>query len=155
MVLRGVSLAALLVALAVASGAGDTKPKRPSLKLRATPRVTVVPNRVLLTAELTGGEDGEALHCLTESWDWGDGSSSDQQEGDCEAYVPGTPVVRHFRADHEFRQESRPTVTLRLMKDGTEVARATVSLILQERAKNGLTFSKEHERQGTRPGLTP
>ena len=138
MVLRGFAVAGLMLLLATATPTVEAKPKRAKLLLRATPRVLVVPGNVLFTAELRDVVDGETLHCLTEAWDWGDGSASEEGGGACEPWVAGTPVKRRFTADHEFRRESRPRVTLRLLKDGAEVAQASVSLILQERGTNSL-----------------
>ena len=62
---------AAVVALAVAgtTGAGDEKPKKPHLELRASPRMAFSPVNVLLTAELIGGDDVEEYHCPELEWD--------------------------------------------------------------------------------------
>ena len=46
------------------------------MSLRAAPRAAIAPARIVFNVELKGGEDSEALHCLTLQWDWGDGSTS-------------------------------------------------------------------------------
>jgi hypothetical protein len=95
----------LLAAVAAASpsGAAD-KPKKPSLDLRATPRMAFSPVVVSFTAEMNGGEDVEEYYCPEIEWDWDDGGKS-TQEGDCEPYEPGkTPIQRRFTNEHEYRR---------------------------------------------------
>src|SRR6186997_1292728 len=97
---------AAVVALAVAgtTGAGDEKPKKPHLELRASPRMAFSPVNVLLTAELIGGDDVEEYHCPELEWDWDDGGKS-VHEGDCDPFEPGkTTIERRFTADHEYQK---------------------------------------------------
>src|SRR5688572_5714536 len=56
----------------------DTKSNenpRPKLSLKAQPNVGIAPQRIMLTAELTGGaNDFQDYYCPTILWDWADGT---------------------------------------------------------------------------------
>ena len=136
MLLRVAALTVAITSLASPGPADDKKPKRPTVELRASPRVAVVPGNVIFTAEIKGGED-EALRCVTLSWDWGDGNTSEQDEVDCDP-ADGSPVSRRFTQDREFRQQGRPTVTVTVRKAGSIVAKDSVGLILQEKRDTDL-----------------
>jgi hypothetical protein len=95
-------LAAAVAALPLAGA--ENKPKKPSLDLRANPRMAFSPVVVSFTAEMTGGEEVEDYYCPEIEWDWDDGGKS-TQEGDCEPYETGkTQLQRRFTNDHEYRR---------------------------------------------------
>src|SRR5262245_9533523 len=95
MMLSRFSMALALLALASAGTAADGK--KPRLDLRASPRIVFSPARVLLTAELVGGEPTEDYHCPGVDWDWGDGTHSFHEE-DCPPFAPGMQFERRFTA---------------------------------------------------------
>lgn len=131
--------AAVLLAAGTAAHAGT---KGLKLKLRAAPRVAPVGTAVIFTADLSGGEDGEDLYCLTEEWRWDDGSVSTKQ-GECPDYAAGqTPVERMFSADRTFTKEGKPTVTLVLRKGDRTLARSSVSLAVAPKKEN--SFELHH-----------
>ena len=79
-------VSAMLVAAASAQkpdkGSKDNKeppdPKRPKITLRAQPLIAMAPARVVLTAELVGGDnDFEDFYCPAVEWEWGDGTKSE------------------------------------------------------------------------------
>jgi hypothetical protein len=119
------ALALLVVALAAAPA---EKAGRPSVELRAAPRVAVAPARVVFTVEMKGGEDGEALHCLTLKFDWGDGTRS-ESAGECEPLAERDgKVQRLFSADHEYRDRADPTVRVTVLKGERVIGSDSVGL---------------------------
>jgi hypothetical protein len=110
---------AAVVALAVAgtTGAGDEKPKKPHLELRASPRMAFSPVNVLLTAELIGGDDVEEYHCPELEWDWDDGGKS-THEADCAPYEAGTQIERRFTAQHQYDKAGVYTVKATFKRTG-------------------------------------
>src|SRR5436309_900915 len=102
--MRFAAPAALATALLAATlspssrAAEEAKPKKPKLDLRATPRMAFSPVNVLLTAELTGGDDVEDYYCPELEWDWDDGGKS-VHEADCPEYEAGkSKIERRFTA---------------------------------------------------------
>src|SRR6267142_524425 len=95
----------LLMAAALAASApaaDEPKPKKPKLDLRATPRMAFSPVNILLTAELTGGDDVEEFYCPELEWEWDDGGKS-VHEADCPEYEAGkTKIERRFTEEHEY-----------------------------------------------------
>jgi len=107
------------------------KPKKPSLSLRATPRMAFSPVNVFLTAELTGGEDVEEMYCPELEWDWGNGGKS-VQESDCSPYEPGvSKIERRFTAEHEYRRAGLYSIAVTLRRNGKAIARADVKVTVR------------------------
>jgi hypothetical protein len=124
---------AAVVALMVAgpSGAGESKPKKPRLELRASPRMAFSPVSVLLTAELIGGEDVEEYHCPELEWDWDDGGKS-VQEGDCDPFEPGkTTIERRFTADHEYHRAGVYQIKATMRRNNRTLSIATVKVTVR------------------------
>jgi hypothetical protein len=124
---------AAVIALAVAgtSGAGDAKPKKPRLELRATPRMAFSPVSVLLTAELIGGDDVEEYHCPEVEWDWDDGGKS-VNEGDCEPFETGKTVIeRRFTADHEYHKAGIYQIKATMRRNNRTLSIATVKVTVR------------------------
>ena len=120
----------LVIAAGGSTGASDsTKPQKPRLDLRATPRVAFSPAYVLLTAELVGGDEVEEFYCPALEWDWGDGGRS-VRESDCPPFQAGAELVRLFSAEHGYRGagEYQITVTLRRANKSLAVASARVNV---------------------------
>jgi hypothetical protein len=119
-----------LFALLVASPLGAAeKDKGLSVSLRALPRVAPAPARIQFSVEIEGGRD-EDVHCVSLDWDWGDGSKG-STEGECPPYVAGeTKVERFFEAEHEYRRPGRPTVRVRLVREGKMLTTTTVSVVV-------------------------
>jgi hypothetical protein len=140
--MRHPTLVALVFALA-ATASADKPAGRPSVSLRAAPRVAVAPARVVFTVELKGGQDGEALDCLTLRFGWGDGTTS-SSEGECAAAQGGpAKVQRLFTADHEYGNQGSPTAEVAVLKGERVVGRASVSLKIGPRpTKTKLDISR-------------
>jgi hypothetical protein len=124
---------ALVFAVAVvgAGAAGDEKPKKPHLELRASPRMAFSPVEVMLTAELVGGDDVEEYHCPELEWDWDDGGKS-VHEADCAPFDPGkTTLERRFTADHEYRKAGEYRIKATMRRANRTLASATVKVTVR------------------------
>lgn len=127
-------LAALVCAVAVQSGSagGAQGGDRPSLSLRASPRVAFVPAEILFVAQLRGGDDDyEDFYCVTIEWDWDDDTRSESTP-DCEPYEPGTSRIRRrYSTRHRFDYGGRYQVRINLKKRGDTVASARTAVELR------------------------
>lgn len=127
---RGLLGTFLVLATATSGLAADqTRPKKPRLDLRASPRMAFSPVNILLTAELQGGDDAEDFHCPEVEWDWDDGGRSVRQE-DCAPLETGAPLARRFTANHAYRSAGtyNVKVTMRRADRSLAVASATVTV---------------------------
>ena len=137
----GVSLAASATAAGALQKNKDAKegtdPKRPQMRLKAQPVVSITPARVVLTAELVGGaNDYEDFYCPTVQWDWGDGTQSESTM-DCAPYEPGkSEIKRRFTVEHVFRTGAYK-VMFRLKRRDRALAAATVSIQVRPGLREG------------------
>jgi len=121
-------LVAVALAAPVPAPAGERpKPRKPRLDLRATPRFSFIPANVFVTAELSGGEDGEEFYCPALVWDWDDGGRSAHQ-ADCPPFQPGIPLERRFTAEHAYRRPGVYTVTVRMLRASRALAIASATV---------------------------
>jgi len=111
----------------VAQKGGDDK--RPSLALKATPPLGFSPLRVHASVDVRGGPDDSAdFYCPSVSWDWGDGTVSENSE-DCDPYEEGTSSIRRrFSADHTFQQGGAYRLTFRLKQKTRVIASASTNV---------------------------
>ena len=111
----------------VAQKGGDDK--RPSLALKATPPLGFSPLRVHASVDVRGGpDDSPDFYCPAVSWDWGDGTVSENSE-DCDPYEEGTSAIRRrFSANHTFQQGGAYRVTFRLKQKTRVVASASTNV---------------------------
>ena len=123
-------LVALLALAALAAGGQEPRPKKPRLDLKATPRMGFSPVTILLTAELTGGDDVEEYYCPEREWDWDDGGKS-VHEADCLPFEPGTKIERRFTAEHEYRRAGAYNIKLTLRRSGKALAAASVKVTVR------------------------
>jgi hypothetical protein len=123
----------LSVAIAAPLLAGDqTRPRKPRLELRATPRMAFSPVVVLATAELRGGDELEDFYCPALEWHWDDGGSS-SRESDCPPFEPGIALDRRFTAEHVFRGAGMYTVKITLRRANRALAVATTTVHIHSR----------------------
>jgi hypothetical protein len=129
---RSGALALVFAVVVVGAGAaGDEKPKKPHLELRASPRMAFSPVEVMLTAELVGGDDVEEYHCPELEWDWDDGGKS-VHEADCAPFDPGkTTLERRFTADHEYRKAGEYRIKATMRRANRTLASATVKVTVR------------------------
>jgi len=107
--------------------------KKPSLTLKASPSVSFAPARIVLAAELKGGEnDLEEFYCPRVEWEWGDFTNS-VDEPDCDPYAPGkSEVKRRYTVEHQFKTPGSFKIVLRLKKGSRIVASANTQVQVRE-----------------------
>jgi hypothetical protein len=134
------ALAAGSISLAARVDDKETKAqesKRPKLTLKAQPAYGVSPARIVMTAELVGGDEVEEYYCPTVRWDWDDDTSSESTV-DCPPYEAGkTALKRRFTVEHVFKRAGSYKVFVRLKQKDKEVAAASTMIQVQPGA--GLT----------------
>ena len=126
-------LAALVMATPGLAGGDDKdkkKGKKPGLHLRATPRFSFSPARILFTAELKGGDDVEELYCPEVEWEWGDGGRS-ITEGDCDPWEPGMAIERRFTGRHESRRAGTYRIRVTLSRSGDKIISQSMTVTVR------------------------
>lgn len=114
---------------AAAPAPGDDKKPKPTVTMKATPLVGFSPARIVVTADVRGGDDAAPdLYCATEEWDWGDDTQS-KNTGDCEPFEAGkSSIKRHFTLDHLFEASGDYRVEFRLKQKNKVVARGVTEV---------------------------
>jgi hypothetical protein len=103
----------LIVAVALSTGSVDDK--KPKVSIKANPNMGMSPVRVVVTADINGG-DSEELYCSAPEWVWGDETRS-SDSADCDPYVAGkSEIKRRFTADHTYRSAGEYQVQFHLKK---------------------------------------
>jgi hypothetical protein len=133
-----VSLAVVIPVGLLAQQKGDKAAKdkdaanRPRLSLKAQPAVVVAPARVVLTAELVGGNnDLEEYYCPTIEWDWGDDTVSESTV-DCEPYESGkSEIKRRFTVQHVFKRAGAYKIYFHMKRKTKTIASASATVQVQ------------------------
>jgi hypothetical protein len=123
--------AVIAVGLVGAAGAGEEKPKKPHLELKASPRIAFSPVNVFISAELVGGADVEEYHCPEIEWDWDDGGKS-THESDCAPFEAGkTAIQRRYSVDHQYRKAGVYAIKATMRRANRTLASATVKITVR------------------------
>jgi len=102
--------------------------KKPTLSVKASPSISFAPARIVVVAELKGGNDEEELYCPTVEWEWGDLTQS-VVEADCEPYAPGkSEIKRRYTVEHQFKNPGSFKIVLRLKKGSRIVGQGTAQV---------------------------
>lgn len=110
-----------------AAGAEPGKAK-PSITLKATPVMGFSPARIVVTAELRGGEEAQELYCASEEWDWGDDTRS-KNSSDCDPYEAGKSAIkRRFTIEHVFETAGEYRIQFSLKQKNKLVARGSTDV---------------------------
>lgn len=110
-----------------AAGAEPGKAK-PSVNVKATPVMGFSPARIVVTAEVRGGEDTQELSCASEEWDWGDDTQS-KNSADCDPYEAGKSAIkRRFTIDHVFETAGDYRIQFSLKQKNKLVARGSTDV---------------------------
>jgi hypothetical protein len=126
--MRTTALTAFIIAALAASGTTGEKPRKPRLDLRAAPRMAFSPANVLVTAELTGGDDvNDDYYCPEIEWNWDDGARS-VREADCAPLETGATIERRYTANHAFRTPGSYNVKMTMRKGNRAIAMATATV---------------------------
>jgi hypothetical protein len=110
----------------------EKKVKKPALDLRATPRMAFSPVNILLTAELTGGDDdAEEYYCPELEWDWDDGGKS-VHEADCPEFEAGkSKIERRFTAEHSYNKAGVYNVKVTMRRANRTIAQQSVKVTVR------------------------
>jgi hypothetical protein len=110
----------------------DPEARRPKIMLRVQPAIAIAPARIVLTAELQGGDNNfEEYYCPSIEWEWGDDTSSESSI-DCEPYQSATSQIkRRFTVEHLFRRPGQYKVYFHLKRKAKTVASASATLQVQ------------------------
>jgi hypothetical protein len=115
-------------------------PKKPKFTLKANPLIAMAPARVVLTAELVGGDnDFEEFYCPAVEWEWGDGTKS-ESSNDCAPYEVGkSEIKRRFTVEHMYRigRPSGYRVSVHLKRHDKAVGSATVNIQVRPGLRDG------------------
>jgi hypothetical protein len=144
------SLPAVLGAGILAMGAtpvNSTEPApegKPSISIKATPAVGFAPMRVVITAELKGGQDDyEEFYCATVEWDitsvngLGDGNKSESKL-ECDPYVAGkSEIKRRFVREQIFRTSGEYRIRFSLKQKNKVVGGAGTTIRVREGLGDG------------------
>ena len=128
--LAAIVCATLLAGPLAASPQGKDDKKKPKITVRASPQAGFSPLRIVLTAELKGGDsDHPDFYCPTIEWVWGDDTRA-QTTGDCDPYEAGKSEIRRryttsriFNISGEYRVEFRLKQKDRYVGSGSTVVR--------------------------------
>ena len=110
----------------------EREAKRPKVTLRSQPAVGVAPARVVLTAELQGGDDDfEEYYCPTIEWEWGDDTSS-ESTADCDPFEPGkSQIKRRYTVQHVFRREGVYKIYFHMKRKDKQLGAASTTVQVQ------------------------
>jgi len=122
------AFSALLLNSSNALQAREQGNKKPTLSVKASPSISFAPARIVVVAELKGGNDEEELYCPTVEWEWGDLTQS-VVEADCEPYAPGkSEIKRRYTVEHQFKNPGSFKIVLRLKKGSRIVGQGTAQV---------------------------
>ena len=110
-------------------GKASQDAKKPQIRLKANPVISVSPAKVTLVAEILGGaNDFEEFYCPTIEWEWGDDTHS-ESSSDCPPYEAGkSEIRRRFTVEHVFRRPGNYRVSFRLKRRDKAVGFASVQV---------------------------
>jgi hypothetical protein len=116
----GAACLAAAVSVVAEDGQKDKEqkdPRKPVMAVRVAPAISFSPARVVITAELRGGElEDSELYCPELEWDWGDGTKSEATEN-CEPFEQGKSTVkRRWTTTHTYQTQGMYRVQLRLKR---------------------------------------
>jgi hypothetical protein len=131
--------ALVLVCAVVLATAASPADKKATVSIKASPKVSFAPARIILTAELKGGpDDSEELYCPSVEWEWGDGTKS-QSNADCEPYEKGkTAIKRRYVIDHTFQTGNNYRVEFRLKQKNRVVAAGQTTVTVRPGLHDGI-----------------
>lgn len=132
------SLAGLPAAALQNDRSKDDEAKRPKIRLRGQPQVSIAPTRVTFTAELQGGaDDFEEYYCAAVEWEWGDDTSSESTI-DCDPYEAGkSQIKRRYTVQHQFRRPGSYKVYFHLKNKDRILGSGTTTVVVQPGADSG------------------
>ena len=130
-------VAGLPVAALQNDRAKDDDARRPKIRMRAQPQVSIAPARITLSVELQGGaDDFEEYYCAGVEWEWGDDTSSESTT-DCEPYEAGKSAIkRRYTVQHQFRRPGSYKIYFHLKNKDRILGSGTTTLQVQPGASS-------------------
>ena len=130
-------VAGLPVAALQNDKAKDDDARRPKIRMRAQPLVSIAPARITLSVELQGGaDDFEEYYCAGVEWEWGDDTSSESTT-DCEPYEAGKSAIkRRYTVQHQFRRPGSYKIYFHLKNKDRILGSGTTTLQVQPGASS-------------------
>ena len=130
-------VAGLPVAALQNDKAKDDDARRPKIRMRAQPQVSIAPARITLSVELQGGaDDFEEYYCAGVEWEWGDDTSSESTT-DCEPYDAGkSQIKRRYTVQHQFRRPGSYKIYFHLKNKDRILGSGTTTLQVQPGASS-------------------
>ena len=113
-------------------------PQAPKITLKAQPLIAMAPARVVLTAELVGGDE-RLRRLLLPGRRVGMGRRHQSESStDCPPYEPGkSEIKRRFTVEHVFRRPDMYRVTFHLKRRDKSVGAATVNVQVRPGLRDG------------------
>ena len=128
-----------LLSAPLAAGPQNTDDKKkPKITVRASPQAGFSPVRIVLTAELKGGDnDYSEFYCPTVEWIWGDDTRA-QSTGDCDPYEPGkSEIQRRYTISRVFNTSGEYRVEFRLKQKDKYVGSGSILVRVQPGVRDG------------------
>ena len=138
-VLRAVMVVSCALAIAGSVLLAQTeKKKKPSISVRATPAAGFSPLRVMLSAELKGGDDDyEDFYCPSIEWTWGDDTKAESST-DCDPYEAGkTTIKRRYTVTRIFQTFGDYKVEFRLKQKDRIVGSGATTIQVRPGVRDG------------------
>ena len=118
--------------------------------LRVSPKTGFAPLRIMLTAELRGGEETEKFYCPRVEWEWPDGTRS-AEESDCPEFERRDDYPRSWRREI-LSEAGALTFTVRFYKGDRLLSKVSETVsVLEGRA----VTDEERRGRGPRPFASP
>lgn len=136
--LAAFSCASLLAGPLSAGSQNTDEKKKPKINLRASPAAGFSPLRIVLTAELRGGDGDYAdFYCPTVEWVWGDDTRA-QTTSDCDPYEPGkSEIQRRYTVSRIFNTAGEYKVEFRLKQKERYVGSGSTTVRVQPGLRDG------------------
>ena len=125
-------------AVAGAELADKADKKKPSITVRASPSAGFSPLRVVLTAEIKGGENDFAdFYCPTIEWYWGDETKA-ETTADCDPYEAGkSEIRRRYTTSRIFQSSGNMKVEFRLKQKDKVVGAGSTTVTVRPGLRDG------------------
>lgn len=125
--------------LAGAAGAGASQDKKkPSVAVRSNPAAGFSPLKVLVSAEIKGGDDDFAdFYCPTIEWVWGDDTRA-ESTSDCDPYEAGkSEIRRRYSVSRVFQTSGNFKVEFRIKQKNKVVGSGSTTVQVRPGLRDG------------------
>lgn len=137
--IRSVSAIACAILLAGATASAfSQEPKKPSIRVRASPSAGFSPLKVFVSVEIKGGDDDFAeFYCPTIEWVWGDDTRA-ESTADCDPYEAGTSEIRRrYTISRIFQTAGNYKIEFRLKQKDKVVGAGSTTVQVRPGLRDG------------------